>query len=231
MYIIGHRGAKGLAPENTLASFAKAIELGVPEIECDVRVTADGIPVLEHDARLETPGINTHVVSKHTLAELQTYRPDLPTMAEAIEFTARRAIIQFELKPKESIEPIIDCIKTYLAKGWNEQDFLVSSRDVRLLRRVKQQVPGVPLGIVQPWSSILAVWHARKLGTKRISMNEHALWPPVIRGLSQRGFDLCGYSMNDPKRAAKWARHGLFAVITDYPDRFTALKSDPKSDK
>lgn len=224
MYIIGHRGAKGLAPENTLASLAKAIELGVDEIECDVRVTADGIPVLEHDARLETPGINKYVVAKHTLAELQKIRPDLPTMAEAIEFTAKRAVVQFELKPGEHAESIVNCLKTYLGKGWQPTDFLVSSRDIKLLLNIKKQLPDVPLGLVQPWSSILAVWQAKKLGTKRISMNEHVLWAPVIRGFAKRGYQLCGYSMNDPHRATRWAKHGLYAVITDYPDRFLPRK-------
>ena len=52
MYVIGHRGAAGLAPENTLAAFSKALDIGVDGVELDVQLSADGIAVVHHDFQL-----------------------------------------------------------------------------------------------------------------------------------------------------------------------------------
>ena len=84
MYVIGHRGAAGLAPENTLAAFSKALEIGVDGVELDVQLSADGIAVVHHDFQLN-PDItrtaagewlqsgNRLPIKELTLAELKSY--------------------------------------------------------------------------------------------------------------------------------------------------------------
>src|SRR6516164_1854400 len=67
----GHRGARGLRPENTLPSFETAIDVGATSIETDVHLTHDGLPVLIHD-----PLVSERLVSSLTLAELRGYRAD-----------------------------------------------------------------------------------------------------------------------------------------------------------
>lgn len=222
MKIIGHRGAKGLAPENTLASFAEALKHNVAEIECDVRVTKDGVAVLEHDNKLETADGAHYEVSEFTLDELVKLKPELPTVEQAIAFADKRSVVHLEVKPREAIEPVIAAVQTYLDKGWSVEHFIISSRDYKLLKQVRRLAPQLPVSVIQPWSGIIAVWRARRLGTKRISMNEHVMWPGFIRSLSRRGYQLCGYTMDDPVRAERWAKHGLYAAITDHPERFQA---------
>lgn len=220
MKIIGHRGAKGLAPENTLASFAKALQHHVDEIECDIRITKDGQPILEHDNKLQAASGEHREVSSYDLAELQAFKPNLATMQQAIEFVAKQVVIQFEIKPNEPVESVVAVIQTYLGNGWSPSDFLVSSRDFQLLKTVKRLAPEIPLSVIHPWSGVIAVWQAKRLGTKRISMNEHVMWSFFIRSMSRRGWLLCGYTMDDPERARRWDTYGLHAVITDYPDLF-----------
>src|SRR5436190_23628677 len=73
MEVIGHRGARFLAPDNTLAGQRLAYELGVDIAECDVRLSKDGVPVLMHDREmLQTTGKPGYVDS-YTLAELKTF--------------------------------------------------------------------------------------------------------------------------------------------------------------
>jgi glycerophosphoryl diester phosphodiesterase len=84
VYVIGHRGAAGLAPENTLAAFSKALDIGVDGVELDVQLSADGIAVVHHDFRLN-PDItrtaggewlergNTPPIKALTLRELKRY--------------------------------------------------------------------------------------------------------------------------------------------------------------
>ncbi|HXG68032.1 MAG TPA: glycerophosphodiester phosphodiesterase family protein [Blastocatellia bacterium] len=69
--VIAHRGASGLAPENTLAAFRLAIALGADGVEMDVQMTADGVPVVIHDKRLNRTTDGSGVVSLHTLDHLQ----------------------------------------------------------------------------------------------------------------------------------------------------------------
>ena len=124
MIIIGHRGAKGLAPENTLAAVKTALDYGVDEIEIDVRVTKDGVVVLNHD-----PFIWGHIsqefwITHHTYSELKQHKPDLTTLDEAVKLVRRQKPLLVEVKPDVNIEPIVKLVKQYLNKGWKFSDFL-----------------------------------------------------------------------------------------------------------
>src|SRR5437016_7408190 len=85
--IVGHRGAAGLEPENTLPSFRRAVELGVEWVELDVRLTADGHPVLLHDEALDRTTTATGPVAAVTLDTLRSIRASghpIPTLPEAL---------------------------------------------------------------------------------------------------------------------------------------------------
>ncbi len=224
MKIIGHRGAKGLAPENTLASFTKALHHGVDEIECDARVTNDGVAILEHDALMHDAAGQHYVVADHSYAQLTAINSELTTLSDAIALVNKSVVLQIEVKPKEPIEPIIACLKDYLGKGWSPTDFLVSSKDFGLLQAFHAELPLVPTGIIESWSSVRATSRARKLGTKRISMNHKVLWRGFIAPMNRGGYQLCAYTLDDVKKARRWAKYGLYASITDYPDLY-----EPKS--
>lgn len=222
--IIGHRGAKGLIPEHTVASFQAALDAGVDEIECDVRITKDGVPILVHDDSLQAHDGTAYKVSAYTLAELIAQKPDIMTLTDTIKFVNKRVSLQIELKPKEDFRPLLVILKDYMTRGWSPDDFIITSSDYQALGSIHAAAPLLPLSVIQPWSGVLAVYHARKLGTKRISMNEHVMWPYFIRSMARRGWLLSGYTMDNPARAARWATYGLYAVISDYPDRFSSLK-------
>ncbi len=225
MKIISHRGAKGLAPEHTIPSFEAALAADVDEIEFDIRISSDGIAILEHDNTLEASNGKNYEVSSYTLAELRSFKDDLMTLEETLQLIRKRCVAHIEVKPGEAVEPVLRTVQSFIDRGWPVELFIISSRDFKLLRQVKKLAPHIPLSIIQPWSGVLAVWYARRLGTKRISMNEHVMWPGFIRSMSRRGWLLSGYAMNDLPRAKRWEKYGLYAIITDYPDRFTSLNS------
>src|SRR5882757_6837806 len=105
MKIIGHR-------ENTVDAIRRAIELGVDEIELDVRVTKDGVPVLNHDTRLDNiPGRTADAppmaIHERTLAELRTQQPRLTTLDEAVVLIDRHVRLFIEVKPGVSTTEII----------------------------------------------------------------------------------------------------------------------------
>ena len=221
MKIIGHRGAKGLAPENTLASLAKAIEHGVDEVEFDVRVTKDGIPVLSHDAELI---INQNVfkIAHYTYHELREVKEYLPTLKEALDFIDARTAVLLELKASEPVEPVIVELRRQLKAGhYGPHNLSFASFNQRILRAVHAALPELTMVVNERWSGVRGTYRARQLHTKRINMNQRWLWRGFIAQMAKGGYQLAAYTLNDVSKANRWQTVGLYAAITDFPDEFT----------
>ncbi|MBI2009155.1 glycerophosphodiester phosphodiesterase [Candidatus Saccharibacteria bacterium] len=193
MIIIGHRGARGLAPENTLASINKALEFKVDWVEFDVRVNNKGIPVLCHPKRIKN---------------------GLTTLEQALAAVNGRVPIYIEVKRKVNLNPIIKLLKNY------RYDYLLASKSQKTLLQLHKNLPAVPKIVIEPWSGIRATARAKQLNTEFIAMNQSFLWSGFIASMKDRGYELYTYTLNNPKKAKRWAKHGLAGVITDFPDRF-----------
>ena len=217
--IIGHRGARLLAPENTIAGFKKALEHNVDEIECDVRITEDNVAVLIHDPYLHDPGGARLPVSKHTYEELTNHKNDLATLEEALRFVGRRVPVMIELKPREDPGPAVAVVRKLLAEGWQTTDFALVSFDFAILQELKRQLPQIELVVDEMWSGVRASRRARKLGARRINMFSWWLWSGFIRAMS-RSYELSAFPLNNTRKARRWAKAGLSGVITDTPDLF-----------
>jgi glycerophosphoryl diester phosphodiesterase len=225
MKIIGHRGARGLASENTLESLRRALAAGVDEIEIDIRVTKDNVPILNHDPFLNDANGNKlrdRLIHEHTLAELRSLRPDIATLDEAVVLINRQIPLFIEVKPKVATDSIVEALRLYLAKGWQPSDFLLASFSQRTLRSLHQALPDIEIVISEHLSAFIAARRARALGAKRLLFNRRNLWWFVIRSLADSGFRVSAYTVNNPRQAERWAKYGLYSVITDYPDRFIA---------
>jgi glycerophosphoryl diester phosphodiesterase len=220
MKIVGHRGARGLAPENTLASFEKAIEHGVNEIECDVRITSDGVPVMIHDRHVNDPSGNKLRVNQHTHEELKAHKSDLPTLDEAARFVQQRVPMVVEVKPGEKTEPIKETLQQLLSDGWNAEDFRLASFSFKTLHDLHSAFPDIEKVVNDRWSGVRATSRARRLDTKRITMNHRWLWSGFVKAMAGSEYQLNAYTLNDPKKAAHLAKYGLYGVVTDFPDRF-----------
>lgn len=223
--IIGHRGARGLAPENTLASINKALQHGVDEIEVDIRVSKDGVVFLHHDIFLSDQAGNKLMIWNYNYAELLKHKPDLTTLEDAVRVVGRKVPLQLEVKWGERTAPIIAVLRKLLAEGWQPADFMFGSKKQRTLLELHRALPAVPTVVIEPFLSVRGHLRARQVGTKRISMNHLGLWPGFIRAMRRRDYCLYTYSLNDPAKAARWHGHGLAGVITDLPDRFEEQSS------
>ncbi len=219
MKIIGHRGAKGLAPENTLRAFEKALTHHVDEIELDVRVTKDGLTALVHDPYLKDPAGNKLEINKHSFAELQKHKPDLANLEAAILAINRSVPIVVELKPKVPTVQTVQILKRFLNDGWEPTDFRLASFDQKILRELHRELPDIQKIVNESWSGTRATWRARHVETKRLNMRSLWLWNGFLAPMQRRGWQIAPYTMNDPKKARKWQKY-LYGVITDFPDRF-----------
>lgn len=224
MNIIGHRGAKGLAPENTIASFHKAIEHHVDEIEFDVRVTRDNIAVVHHNPYLSDPAGNRLIIARHSLAELRAHKPDLPTFDETLSALKNKAALLIEIKPAEPIDPISEVLQAQIVSGWDTTKLSIGSFDQAILVEMHRLFPDIGMVVIERWSGVRAQFRAKQLGTKRLNMRSWWLWSGFILGMSRGGYQIAAYTLNDPKKARRWAKYGLYGAITDYPDRFERNK-------
>lgn len=236
--IIGHRGARGLAPENTLESLRKALQYNVDELEFDLRVTKDGVVVLHHDPYITDPSGGRTLISQYSYSELLTRKSNMPTFEEVLNSIGHPVPLYIEVKPGEPTKPIIKIIKKYLANGWKAEYFRLGSYSQKILRELHASLPEIQKIVIEDWSSIRAVWRARQVNTKRLSMLEYWLWSGIIASLTHRGYEvysfpptnadkerryakigLTGFT-NNPKKLNKWIKRGLAGVVTDFPNRF-----------
>lgn len=226
MKIIGHRGARGLAPENTIAGLQKALQHlrpDIDQIEFDVRVTKDTIPILHHDARLVDPDGQKHLIRNYTFQELKQHKPDLTTLSEALDTIGARVTVYIEVKPDESVTPITKLLRhTYVGKKYAADQILLASKSQKTLLALHKELSAIPKIVIEPWSGMRATYRARQVNTKFISMNQRWLWSGFIQVVNRRGYKLYAYTLNDPIKAKKWSRAGLYAVVTDYPHLYEA---------
>ncbi len=220
MLIIGHRGAKGLAPENTLASLQSALDSRVGMIEVDVRVSADGTPVLHHDSVLTANDGRQLLIEQTNFSDLQLAKTDLLTLEAALQFIDRRCDMMIEIKPAVRVGPIIGVLKPRLDRAWTEHDLVIASSDYHILREIRALMPDTLLAIIEKWSGVRAGWRAKHLRTDRLIMNHRWLWSGFIRSMARRGYKLSAYTLNNSRRARRFEKYGLYGCITDNPQKF-----------
>lgn len=223
--VIGHRGAAGHEPENTLRSFRRALELGADGLELDVRLSADGELVVFHDAALQRVTDGRGPLVRCTLAQLRACDAGkgerIPTLREVFELVDRRALINIELKARGTARPVEALIGEFIAqRGWAPEHFLVSSflrgelallRDPRVRRGVLFTRPGIG------WTTL-----ARRLDAW--SVHPRARWTGArfVRAAQQRGWRVIPFTVNDPAELARLRLIGVDGVFTDFPDRVRA---------
>ncbi|HSH18403.1 MAG TPA: glycerophosphodiester phosphodiesterase [Candidatus Saccharimonadales bacterium] len=225
MIIIGHRGARGLAAENTLASIERALVCGVDEVEVDVRVTADDVPVLNHNRAISHDG-KLYLIARHTAAELKKEVTDLALLEDALQLVRGRAVLHIEVKHGEPVMPVVQLLKSYSSKVGNLHEILLGSKSQRILRQLHQELPEVPKVVIEPWSGLRARYRAKQVATRRISMRSWWLWRGFLRAMQRSGYQLTPYTINTPGKAARWQPY-IYGIVTDYPDRFSGMQATP----
>jgi glycerophosphoryl diester phosphodiesterase len=226
LIIVGHRGAKGLALENTAASIEAAIAYGVDQVEVDLRLSKDGRVVLLHDENAVARNGDIIHPTEWNYNQLKEYFPDILTLEELLPLVNHRCRIMLECKVIEAVEPTVTILRQYFAMGWQADDFMFASFKYDILEKFHSLMSDVAIVVLDNWSAIRATHRARKLGTVYLSMDQRYLWWGVIHSLSKRYKLFCypNHKLIHIKHAKpiKWAKYGLYGVITDYPNFFLA---------
>lgn len=227
MLCIGHRGARGYAPENTLESIEIALNQGAKWIEIDIRQHSGELVVI-HDKYLERTTNGHGHIYQHDLSQLRAFQSSnlqgIPLLSEVIEQVNRRAVINIELKDRASALPTIKLIEYFIERGWHYDDFLVSSFYHHALRDIKLAQPLIKTGALCASVMIDYAKFAQDLGAWSINLCSESVNQEIIDDAHQRGLKVLIYTVNDPRLFSEFEAMGADGVFTDYPQRFFEWK-------
>ncbi len=225
MRIIGHRGASGYAPENTLESFELAIRQGVSAIELDVHQCASGELVVIHDETFNRTTNGKGPVAKMTLDELKELDAgngnQIPTLKEVFEIVARRVKINIEIKGRKVAGPLAEILSKFMFEGeWNPNYFYVSSFDHDQLKQFHSLIPRLRTGILYKNFPLDYKKLARKINAFSINLSVNFCKRDLIAKIHKNGFEVWVYTVNEPEDFERLKNWGADAVFTNYPERF-----------
>ena len=235
--VIGHRGAAGCAPENTLAGLRKAKELRCRWVELDVRLTADSQLILLHDERLERTTNGRGKVALMPLASVRRYDAGhrfgdafrgerVPTLAEAVGVLGELGIgANIELKAARGRAAEIGAAAAALiSRVWPAHlpAPLISSFLQEALSAARACAPSIARGLL--YRSVPRNWHVRaeKLGCATIHADHRRLHPVLVAEIRASGYPLLAYTVNDRARAQMLFGWGVTSVFSDVPHILSA---------
>ncbi|CAA9312618.1 MAG: Glycerophosphoryl diester phosphodiesterase, partial [uncultured Gemmatimonadaceae bacterium] len=218
--IVGHRGAPREHTENTLASFARALDLGADAIELDVHATADGVAVVHHDpvprARRADGSPERRPIAALTAQEVGGRRLDdgaaIPTLDAVLDLVGTRATAYVELKGA-GVDPAVLAV---LAR--HRTPAAVHSFDHRAVRRVSAARPGLHCGLLVASYLLDAAALLPAAGARDLWQEWGWIDQPLVDAVHAVGGRVVAWTANDPAAIAELARMGVDAVCTDRPD-------------
>jgi glycerophosphoryl diester phosphodiesterase len=218
---IGHRGASGYEPENTLRSIRRALELGVDGIEIDVYFV-DGELVVFHDSKLDRTTNGRGYLRHKTFAQLRELDAgcgeQIPTLREVFLTVNRRAFLNIELKGRRTAAPVEALIREFIQdRGWSYEDFLVSSFQRRELRMIAD--PGIRIGLLLTRPSRLYSVSARRVRAWSVHSALRFVTARFVDDAHRRGYKVFVYTVNSPADVARMRKIGVDGIFTDFPDR------------
>lgn len=222
---LAHRGASGYEPENTLRSFTKALELGAPWVEFDVRIV-EGQAIVFHDRTLDRMAQCPGVVEKQTLATIRSLLlpkgEKIPLLTETLDLLRGRASAQIELKGPGSGSIVGDVLLQSLSDGWSRESILVSSFDQDELLAFKKKAPEIPLGLLTYGYPLNCIEIAKRLGAYSVHLHIDSVRSSRIQDLHGAGLKVFVYTVNDPADIRSLKGLGVDGIFSDFPDRVLA---------
>ena len=220
--IIGHRGAAGCAPENTLSSFAVAIAAGVDIIEFDVWKCASDELMVFHDAILDRITNGTGRLQAKTLHELKKLRvleyETIPTLIEVLDFVDRRVKVYIELKDEYSAHDVVQLIEYYIQnKGWEYADFIVASFDHWQLREVKHINKNISVAALFYGIPITLAASASEISASITCVDAEFITQRFVDDIHNRSMLAYVFTVNDADTLIHILHYGIDGIITDYP--------------
>jgi glycerophosphoryl diester phosphodiesterase len=245
--IVAHRGASAVAPENTIAAFAKAIDDEADGIELDVRRVADGVPVVFHDETLERIAGRKERVSELTSTQLSNvdagtwfnrehprashpafFSERIPTLSQTLQFLEGfSGRIYIELKCDENdVGPLVNEVAEVLRDSRLLSRIIIKSFTLSALPQVRELLPNARtaalfeptiLTIIRKKRFIIDL--AEEFGADELSLHYSLVSRGLMKQATEKAMSVTAWTVDKPGRARRLAERGVFAIITNDPGK------------
>jgi glycerophosphoryl diester phosphodiesterase len=236
-WIIAHRGASGQAPENTLAAFERAVQLGATFIETDLHLTRDAHFVAIHDHTLERTTNGRGAVHDFSLADLreldagkwfdrQFMGEKIPTLEEILQFSRRYDIV-FYLEVKYDVTwGMHHALVAALRTAESAARTVVISFDPTTLRAVHKLDPSLMMGLLtdKPDPDFVSV--ATSVGARQICPAASIVTPELVAKAHQSDVHVAAWTVNSVPEMRSLRDAGVEGIMTDFPARMRAALED-----
>lgn len=229
--VVAHRGFSGECPENTLAAFRRAIELGADFFETDVRLSRDGTPVLIHDSAVNRTTDGKGPLAALTLDEIKRLDAGswkgaefagerVPTLAEALDLARGLIGVCIEIKDPAALEPTIAAVRAKQMEGQVillcfDDGVLARARqiapDFARLHLVSMRGPGDP-----PVEEIIR--RCQTIGAAARGFSHNGASEELVEAAHAAGIGVLFWTVNDAGRIRELIAMGADAIGSDWPD-------------
>lgn len=231
MLLIAHRGASAHAPENTLASFRLALEMGAKAVEFDVHQTRDHELVVIHDADLKRVGKKNVKVGALSFAELSRIdvgswfdrafaAERVPRLSEVMDLCQGRQELHIELKAGSRLYPGIEKrVVDLLRRRDALRTSIVSSFDHECLYSVRSLDSTIRLGYLLGLTSLKTAWRrTRELSAESLNLSLRQATATTIKAARERGLKVLVYTVNAAEDARRLEKFGADGIFCNYPE-------------
>jgi glycerophosphoryl diester phosphodiesterase len=236
--VIAHRGFSGQAPENTLASFKKAIELGSDMIELDVRFSKDGQVVVVHDDTIDRTTNGRGKVSDYTLKELKQFDAgswflpqfsgeQIPTLKEVLELAKGRILVNIEIKNESlgqyAVTDLADRALREVKKAEMAEQVIFSSFYPSALARIKERDPRIWVALLynRSWNYLPEITRGNPFSI--LNLRNSYLTKDKIAKIHREGMRVNVYTVNSEEEMEQFVGWGIDGIITNHPDRLIKI--------
>jgi len=243
VWVIAHRGASGYAPENTMAAFRRAVELGARFIETDLQITRDARVIAIHDDTLDRTTNGKGQVDSRTLEEIrgldagawfdgrgqQLFAGErVPRLEEVLDFGLERDVIFFlEIKsgPAWGVEhAVVAALRDRAASA----RVVILSFDPRSLDTVRKLDSAMMTGLLCDHPSNDLIERTVRAGARQLVARGDLITSAEIEKAHHAGLQVVAWTINEPEQMRHLIATGVDGIITDYPDRlFDILRNLP----
>jgi len=241
MLVIGHRGASGHAPENTLAAFRKAVALGANFIETDLQLSRDAHFVAIHDSTVNRTTNGKGDVHDLTLAQLRNLDAGswfgsefsgerIPTLEEILQFSKKNDVVFYlELKPGGSWGGEHALVGALRESGELARAVAISF-DEALVLRLRQIEPTLMTGLLYDGRFEDPSEKAVEVGARQLIARGDLVTPALLERARKLDLQVVCWTVNHPAHMRLLIEAGVHGIMSDYPDRLiAAVRKEPQA--
>ena len=238
MWVVAHRGASGHAPENTMAAFRRAVEMGARFIETDLHLTRDARVVAIHDSTLDRTTNGHGLVDSMPLEEVRALDAGawftsplsesfagerIPTLDEIVRFAKETDVIFYLEIKSDSTWGVEHAVVAALRDTGEAARALILSFDPATLISVNRLDQTMMTGYLCEHPSNDLVERTVRAGARQIAPRGDLVTPDMVKKAHQAGLQVVAWTINEPDQMRRLITAGVDGIMSDYPDRLVSV--------